>query len=274
MSSRAARSRGLDAAQHGSDTGRGDSSNNTSSSNLQARAGAESESGSQAGGTDVGEDSAEECGADETIFDSPDSRQAADADLAGAGGKMNLMAQFRRLSLHFQNESTAAMSADDQRPMITLSGYAQEKIFNGHPSSPICLTANVEEVSALLHCCASAFISPNYFTLQVVPCICSNRRRATAPEDLVQCFYSAAFNQQLSAVATVFPPEGLANQVFYFGIDCRSAAERALGQFPKAYAFDPAGLSEPEEVAKLLDMVETMAASAHLCLIGTAYINF
>ena len=56
--------------------------------------------------------------------------------------------------------------------------------------------------------------------------------------------------------------------MFYFGIDCRSEVERCVGQFPKAYAFDPAALEDADEVTKLLDMVETMAASAHLCLIG------
>lgn len=105
---------------------------------------------------------------------------------------------------------------------------------------------------------------------QVVPCICSNRKRAVAPEDLVQCFYAVAFSPaaQRAAQPVVFPAEAFENRVFYFGVDCRTAQERALGQFPKAYAFDPSGLAEPEEVTKLLEMVETMAASAHLCLIG------
>jgi hypothetical protein len=89
-----------------------------------------------------------------------------------------------------------------------------------------------------------------------------------APEDLVLCFYSTAFNPAQEGIPVVFPASSLENSVFYFGIDCRSVQERALGQFPKAYAFDPAGLADGDEVNKLLDMVETMAASAHLCLIG------
>jgi hypothetical protein len=107
----------------------------------------------------------------------------------------------------------------------------------------------------------------------VVPCISTNRKRAVVPEDLIQCFYSAAFSlgPNRAAQPTVFPTEAFENRVFYFGVDCRSAQERSLGQFPKAYAFDPAGLAEPEEVTKLLEMVETMAASAHLCLIGKPF---
>jgi len=42
----------------------------------------------------------------------------------------------------------------------------------------------------------------------------------------------------------------------------------ALGQFPKAYAFDPADLIDAEAITKLLEMVETLASSVHLCLIG------
>ena len=128
--------------------------------------------------------------------------------------------------------------------------------------------------------------------MQVIPCICSNRRRALAPADLVRTFYSAAFqlqqhgtlpscyslltnptNNTASGTANMATTSVAANEAansrpFYFGIDCRSAAERDLGQFPKAYAFDPAGLADADEISKLLDMVETMAASAHLCLIG------
>lgn len=54
----------------------------------------------------------------------------------------------------------------------------------------------------------------------------------------------------------------------FFGIDCRSPSEIALGQFPKAYAFDPANLVDAESISKLLEMVETLASSVHLCLIG------
>lgn len=115
------------------------------------------------------------------------------------------------------------------------------------------------------------------------------------PDDLIRCFYTAAFSladpesafsapgsitgtaastsvntptNVLSPHPSVQSPQGDENRPFYFGIDCRSTQERELGQFPKAYAFDPADLAEAEEVSKLLDMVETMAASAHLCLIG------
>jgi len=41
----------------------------------------------------------------------------------------------------------------------------------------------------------------------------------------------------------------------FFGIDCRSPSEIALGQFPKAYAFDPANLVDAESISKLLEMV-------------------
>ena len=54
----------------------------------------------------------------------------------------------------------------------------------------------------------------------------------------------------------------------FFGIDCRSPSEIALGQFPKAYAFDPANLVDAESISKLLEMVETLTSSVHLCLIG------
>ena len=55
---------------------------------------------------------------------------------------------------------------------------------------------------------------------------------------------------------------------FFFGIDCRSPSEMSLGQFPKAYAFDPSDLIDADAIARLLETVQTLASSVHICLIG------
>ena len=59
-----------------------------------------------------------------------------------------------------------------------------------------------------------------------------------------------------------------ANSPFFFGIDCRSEEERALGLFPKAYCLDPSVLTDSEELSRLLDMLEPIASSVHICIIG------
>jgi hypothetical protein len=222
----------------------------------------------------------------------PMSQQHQQQQSQGFGSKVNFMAQIRRLSLHFQGDSGANSSAVAS-PSSKLLHYPQERCLQ--PSAPICLSVSAAEV---------------------IPCICSNRRRATAPVDLVQCFHATAFSAAaalqgapvcfslgtaekdpkayskaiataagIAAAAVPLPAAGTAATAaaaaaaactdaeapFYFAIDCRTAVERELGQFPKAYAFDAEGLADDAEITRLLDMVETMAASAHLCLIGTLF---
>jgi hypothetical protein len=126
-----------------------------------------------------------------------------------------------------------------------------------------------------------------------VPCICSNKRRAVAPVDLIQTFYNIVFspsnettNNGKKTVALLdwsqldndivgatdqyqSSAKNSANHPFFFAIDCRSAEERELGQFPKAYAFDSmVSIDNPNDVTDLIKTVETLASAAHLCLIG------
>jgi hypothetical protein len=55
---------------------------------------------------------------------------------------------------------------------------------------------------------------------------------------------------------------------FFFGIDCRAEEERGLGLFPKAYCLDPSLVTDTEELSRLLDMLEPIASTVHICLIG------
>jgi hypothetical protein len=106
------------------------------------------------GGTDNGADSGDEY-AEDNIFDSPDERNRARQQGESSGtaaqalsGKGNFMAQFRRLSLHFQNDNAAAQSPV-KSPFAKLLTYPHEKVHAGHHGAPLCLSASVEEVRAL-----------------------------------------------------------------------------------------------------------------------------
>jgi hypothetical protein len=101
------------------------------------------------------------------------------------------------------------------------------------------------------------------------------------PEDILLTFQSAVTTQasndgsdssdvfNVCFPVTVQVGEGATQTPFFFGIDCRSEAERRLGQFPKAFVMDPSSVTDPEQIAALLQVVEPMAASAHLCIIGS-----
>ena len=63
---------------------------------------------------------------------------------------------------------------------------------------------------------------------------------------------------------------------FYFGIDCRTEAERSLGTFPKALVVDPSFITDPSKITDILAMLEPLAQSVHLCIIGSGeeYIRY
>ena len=63
---------------------------------------------------------------------------------------------------------------------------------------------------------------------------------------------------------------------FYFGIDCRTEAERSLGTFPKALVVDPSFITDPGKISDILAMLEPLAQSVHLCIIGSGeeYIRY
>lgn len=82
---------------------------------------------------------------DNSALDSPHHTEES----AAPTGKSTLMQQFRRLSLHFQqdNSSSAAAGLPVKTPFARLHSFPQEKIHAGLASAPLCLTASVEEVS-------------------------------------------------------------------------------------------------------------------------------
>jgi hypothetical protein len=77
------------------------------------------------------------------LLDSPD--DAASPGPPQGAAKSTLMQQFRRLSLHFQNENATAGSPA-KSPFSRLHSFPHEKLHAGHASAPLCLTASVEEV--------------------------------------------------------------------------------------------------------------------------------
>ncbi|KAJ1438566.1 hypothetical protein B484DRAFT_203572 [Ochromonadaceae sp. CCMP2298] len=163
------------------------------------------------------------------------------------GGKVNLMKQFRKLSMHLsENGMGMGMSVAGGTGGGSggpLSRYLQQERANTK-LAPVVLWASAEEV---------------------VPCICSNRRRPAPIDSLLKIFHNRAFgpptggtggggegSEGAGGVLLTFAPPHTDphTRPFYFAVDCRSAAERSLGQFPKALAFDPMGLTEGEELQR------------------------
>ena len=121
---------------------------------------------------------------------------------------------------------------------------------------------------------------------EVIPCICTNKLRPYIQGDIL-----TNFQQGLSILKTngsnsgavrgddamCFPsPQEPNEKPFYFGIDCRSDAERMLGLFPKAFTVDPATITDTEAVSHLLLTLEPLVNSVHLCVIGAGeeYIRY
>eukprot|EP01038_Epipyxis_sp_PR26KG_P007641 gene7641-10401_t len=171
-------------------------------------------------------------------------------------GKNNLMDKFKKLSLQFQKDlNTDSTQTGDES--------AQQEWLHDRKliSNEICLWSDPAEV---------------------IPCICSNRRRPTVSKDISSIFLDSIVNNSNlmnnstndhdDAPDTCFLTENrssFSEKPFYFGIDCRTETEKQLGLFPKAYSMDPIILTDTEELTKLLQVIEPLSSTVHICLIGS-----
>ena len=135
-----------------------------------------------------------------------------------------------------------------------------------------------------------------------IPCICTSRRLVPVPSVLSQyetAVAASSYNPgSLTSRDSTYPlptvlsardsdapqaesiydsgPASAVDKPFFFGIDCRTEAERLLGCFPKAIGVDPSFITDPSSIADILAMLEPLAQSVHLCIIGSGeeYIRY
>jgi len=171
--------------------------------------------------------------------------------------KLNIMEQFKRLSV-FQPKTKS--EENDNEDFSSLSHHDTKGDLE-----TMCLWADVAEV---------------------IPCICSNRRRPGSQEDILLHFETGIIARRLVAGSSKQADAKVSDEVrggddmclplsepsssspFYFGIDCRTDLERSLGQFPKAFAIDPSSITDSDAILQLLDTLEPLVNSVHLCIIG------
>jgi hypothetical protein len=104
---------------------------------------------------------------------------------------------------------------------------------------------------------------------EVVPSICfpSHGFRNTVQSSTVQEFW-AGLEGPLVTAQDLESLDGEVGPV-YFGVDCRTEPERALGRFPKAYLMDPLSMEDSESISALLHTLRPLAGSVHVCIIGS-----
>lgn len=125
-------------------------------------------------------------------------------------------------------------------------------------------------------------------TSEVVPCLCSNRRKPSIdPNNSISSYYSFGVNIEQAEVGdpeeNLFPirnsygvPENIDYRTravvieppFYFGIDCRNEEEKSLGRFPKAFNMNANFIVDSEEVSILLETLQPIANTVHICIFG------
>jgi len=115
---------------------------------------------------------------------------------------------------------------------------------------------------------------------EVIPCLCGSMRRSrTSLSSLESDTAGAAFKQiwtsnieEKQRVIGRYLPSPITsyNQEppYYFAVDCRSSYEKRLGRFPKALSLDPRALTDPESLDSLLQSLQPLVGSTHICLIG------
>ena len=105
----------------------------------------------------------------------------------------------------------------------------------------------------------------------------------TKSSEVVSCLCAAMKGKRFStdtSVAEVFMKgvqstedcrfKRLQNEgLLYFGIDCRPEYEKMCGRFPKAYSVDPYFLDDPDAIDLLLETLQPLSQSVHICIIGS-----
>lgn len=188
-------------------------------------------------------------------YDSEEDEEDENADAAGLGGQGNrknpasiLMDQLRAISKRMrQNDEgdDANVSFEDN----------QDEGQNLSSSDTICLWSSANEV---------------------IPCICTNRRRNVEAFDAIQLFLNAVHQQKqkseqnrdaISRSCFFLSTESTQSPLF-FAIDCRKIEEKTLGLFPKAYLLDPEVIYDGESLMELLAILKPMATTTHIAIIG------
>jgi hypothetical protein len=194
---------------------------------------------------------------DKTRYEEYDMTQQSDAGNKAIPGA-NLL---KKLRMQFQLDNSAATaSVPGHGLMLSNNGssspssiYPQEKY---NESQALCLWSSPSEV---------------------LPSLTANRRRAVTTYEMIKYFdlgvdLTRKANPTDSSSYSIIlpkPDDSLIEMPFYFGIDCRTKEEKELlGIFPRTYAFDPRLLSDSDEVTKLLETLDPLASSVHLCLLG------
>ena len=70
---------------------------------------------------------------------------------------------------------------------------------------------------------------------------------------------------RLTTKVNATPP----STVRYFGVDCRPRGYLPYGRFATSFHFDPSALTDPDAIANMLNTLEPLKGSVHLCLIGS-----
>lgn len=205
-------------------------------------------------------------GADDPVFDDDESDSASEdsenqaieeEDVTsgndGQAHKSNtvssLFGQLKAVADRFKGDNALDASFDDS--LADLSFAQDQKL----TADTLCLWSSVEEV---------------------LPCICSNVRRTSENQSSKVVFQKIVTNTldkeetQASRSQTCFFLAPLDNYTpLYFAIDCRRLAEKTLGLFPKAYSLDPEVIFDGEGLNELLAILEPMAKTTHICIIGS-----
>lgn len=211
-------------------------------------------------------------------MNSPATPQMSTESTATKANGGNFMAQLQKLRMQFQVD-TATSSTDIQTQPLSesiqnIKYWPHDTYISG---KSLCLWSDATEVNYI---CSIHLLYVNlfYFVCKIVPCFISNRRMVTSYNmlqyfdssiELLRKYESDESHLDHKIICLPRPEDSAAEVPFYFGIDCRTAQEKSLlGVFPRTYGLDPSLLSDSDEVTKLLETLDPLAATVHLCIFG------
>jgi hypothetical protein len=170
------------------------------------------------------------------------------------------------LGSKLQNK-TQSVTEDLLTDTSLMSGFVHDRMA---ANTTMTLWSTPNDVSVDIFCVLVVITDIGLAIVQVIPCICSTQRQvATLPSNAVDDAFQRGAEAYADVVGTCFFVAKYNSGVpFYFAIDCRSAEEKLLGQFPKAFALDPEVVTDGESLTNITSFLEPLASTTHIAIIG------
>ena len=175
--------------------------------------------------------------------------------------KSNIMDSMRKMSLKLSSMLIPDNPGKfDSMEVTAASSSMKATKTDATPSASLSTTFVIDEIPKYQFACMLTQ------STEVVSCLCAamKGKRFSTEASVAEVFLKGVQSTEGYHFRRLQNEQSL-----YFGIDCRSETEKMSGRFPKAYSVDPSFLDDPDAIDLLLETLQPLSQSVHICIIGS-----